>query len=209
MLLRNLRNLIHKPTRINNNSATIIDNIFTNVSTEQIFAAVIMATKAYSDHFPIFAILKNVSREKNDNTVVKIIFCQKNIAKFNKYLKHADWNQVYSSNDTSESYTLFHTIVNTVFNTVFPEIKYTVTYKNRYPWLTNALRKSITVKNNLSTLSVLEPANVSLKIQYKSYKNKLTSLLRNAELAYYSNKLEINKSDHSKSWKRHYRNEHV
>ena len=42
---------------------------------------------------------------------------------------------------------------------------------------------------------------MSLKIQYKSYKNKLTSLLRNAELAYYSNKLEINKSDHSKSWK--------
>ena len=26
-------------------------------------------------------------------------------------------------------------------------------------------------------------------------------MLRNAELAYYSNKLEINKSDHSKSWK--------
>ena len=42
---------------------------------------------------------------------------------------------------------------------------------------------------------------MSLKRQYKSYKNKLTSLLRNAELAYYSNKLEINKSDHSKSWK--------
>ena len=91
--------------------------------------------------------------------------------------------------------------MNTVFNTVFPEIKFTVTYTNRYPWLTNALRKSITVKNNLSTLSVLEPANGSLKIQYKSYKNKLPSLLRNAELAYYSNKLEINKSDHSKSWK--------
>ena len=42
---------------------------------------------------------------------------------------------------------------------------------------------------------------MSLKRQYKSYKNQLTSLLRNAELAYYSNKLEINKSDHSKSWK--------
>ena len=109
----------------------------------------------------------------------------------------------------------FHTSIvnNYVLNTVFPEIKCTVTYKiNRYPWLTNALRKSITVKNNLSTVCVLEPTNVSLKIQYKSYKNKLTSLLRNAEFAYYSNKLEINKSDHSKSWKirrdRYYKNEY-
>ena len=78
---------------------------------------------------------------------------------------------MYSLNGISDSYTLFHTIVNFVYNTVFPEIKFTVTYTNRYPWLTNALRKSITVRNNLSTLSVLEHANVSLKIQYKSYKN--------------------------------------
>ena len=96
----------------------------------------------------------------------------------------------------------FHTIVNNGFNTFFPEIISTVTYKNRYPRLTNALRKSITVNNNLSALLVFEPENVSIKKkQYKSYKNKFTSLLRNAELAYYSNKLEINKSDNSKSWK--------
>ena len=120
---------------------------------------------------------------------------------FNKYLKHVDWNHVYSSNVISESYTHFHTIVNTGFNTSFLEIISTVMHKNRYPWLTNALRKSITIKNNPSTLSVFEPENVSLKRQYRSYKNKLTSLLRNAELAYYSNKLEINKSGHSKSWK--------
>ena len=148
-----------------------------------------MATKAYSDHFPIFAILKNISSEKRDKTIVNRIFSQKNIAKFNKHLKHVDWNHVYSSNVISESYTHFHTIVNTGFNMFFPEIISTVTYKNRYPWLTNALRKSITVKNNLSTLSVFQPENVSLKRQYKSYKNKLTSLLRNAELANYSNKL--------------------
>ena len=32
-------------------------------------------------------------------------------------------------------------------------------------------------------------------------RTKLTSLLCNADLSYYSNKFEINKSDHSKSWK--------
>ena len=71
--------LIHKPTRINNNSDTIIDNIFTNVSIEQIVAAGILATKAYSDHFPIFAILKNISREKKDKTKVNRIFSKKTL----------------------------------------------------------------------------------------------------------------------------------
>ena len=79
-----------------------------------------------------------------------------------RYLRHVDWNHVYSSNVISESYTHFHTIVNTGFNTFFPEIISTVTYKNRYPWLTNALGKSITIKNKLSTLSAFEPENVCL-----------------------------------------------
>ena len=125
--------LIHKPTRINNNSASIIDSIFTNVSIEKIVAAGILATKAYSYHFPIFAILKNISREKRDKTIVNKIFSQKHIAKFNKYLKHVDWNHVYSSNVISESYTHFHNIVNTGFNTFFPEIISTVTYKIDIP----------------------------------------------------------------------------
>ena len=45
--------LIHKPTRIKNNYATYIDYIFTNVSIEQIVVSGILATQAYSDHFPI------------------------------------------------------------------------------------------------------------------------------------------------------------
>ena len=68
--------LIHYPTHINNNYATIIDNIITNVSIEQIVSAGIMATKAYSDYFPIFDILKKGPLKKNHNTV-KIIFSQK------------------------------------------------------------------------------------------------------------------------------------
>ena len=77
--------------------------------------------------------------------------------------KTCDCNQVCSSNDTNESYTISHTIVNNFLNTVFPEIKCILTYKNRYPWLTNALRKSITVNTNLSTLSIFEPAKCLLK----------------------------------------------
>ena len=102
------------------------------MSIEQIVAAGILATKAYFDHFPIFAILKNISREKRDKTIVNRIF-SKNIAKFKKYLKHVDWDHVYSSNVISDLYTHFYTIMNNGFNSFFPEIISTVTYKNRYP----------------------------------------------------------------------------
>ena len=114
----------------------------------------------------IFAIPKSFHVEKGIKNS-EYNFLSKNIAKFNKYLKHVDWNHVYSSNVISESYTHFHTIVNNGFNMLFPEIISTVIYKNRYPWLRNTLCKSMTVKNNLSTLSVFEPESVSLKQQYK------------------------------------------
>ena len=67
--------------------------------------------------------------------------------------------------------------------------------------LTKNLRHLITEKHSLSTESTLDPTNVPLKNKYKKLRNEVTSLLRNAELAYISNELEVNKPDLSKSWK--------
>ena len=52
--------LIHRPTRVTKLSSTIIDNIFTNDCSENIFCSGIFATKAYSDHFPIFGVVKKI-----------------------------------------------------------------------------------------------------------------------------------------------------
>ena len=57
------------------------------------------------------------------------------------------------------------------------------------------------IKNNLSIKSVQDPDNEKLRDEYKKYKNNVTSLLRNAELLYYSEQLETNKHDIAKSWK--------
>ena len=50
-----------------------------------------------------------------------------------------------------------------------------------------------------ATLS--NPQNKELLIEYKKNKNSLNSQLKNTEILYYSNELDINKHDASKSWK--------
>ena len=45
--------LIHKPSRIHEKSATIIDQIYTNVGSTQSLCAGLFATKAFSDHFAL------------------------------------------------------------------------------------------------------------------------------------------------------------
>ena len=50
-------------------------------------------------------------------------------------------------------------------------------------------------KNAMHTQVILNPSNTLLNSEYKRLRNELTSSLRNCELQYYSNKLELNKSD--------------
>ena len=72
----------------------------------------------------------------------------------------------------------------------FPEEKFRLTYENRYPWPTKSLKHLIKEKHKLSTESTLDPTNIQLRNKYKKCRTHL-----------YSNQLEINKSDLSKSWK--------
>ena len=76
-----------------------------------------------------------------------------------------------------------------------------MTYKNRYPWMTNSLRTKIAEKNKLGLKSIKNPDNIELKRLYKRKRNQLISELRNTEIIYYSNQLEIHKNDSKKSWK--------
>ena len=70
-LIHSYFNLITKPTRIRGHSATILDNVFINVSVDNIACAGIFPTHAYSDHFPIFSLLNNVASQNNKNTMLK------------------------------------------------------------------------------------------------------------------------------------------
>ena len=51
------------------------------------------------------------------------------------------------------------------------------------------------IKNKLGYDVFLNPENINLKNEYKLKKNCILSDLRNMEIDYYSNELEINKSD--------------
>ena len=61
--------------------------------------------------------------------------------------------------------------------------------------MTNEMRTRITTKNKLGYNVFLNPENINLKNEYKHKRNRLISDLRNMEINYYSNELEINKFD--------------
>ena len=45
---------------------------------------------------------------------------------------------------TQEAYTYFQTLIDYYFKESFKKQAATITYRNRYPWMTNSLRNKIT-----------------------------------------------------------------
>jgi hypothetical protein len=190
--------LITKPTRIHDNSATLIDNIFCNFSQMDNFVNGIMFTDI-SDHFPIFS----VNKTQNVANCQKYHSCrsytQFNYEKFQHEVNTFDWNKIYDFNDCQEAFTFFHTNFKNIHDQCFPLKQVKVGYSNRKPWLSRGLKNSIKMKNKLY-LKYRNCGNENSYQIYKKYRNQLNSLLRKAEKEHFHNLLEKNKSNLKKSW---------
>ena len=89
-----------------------------------------------------------------------------------------------------------------LFDACFPfkTIKGKALNSFRKPWLTKSLLRSINKKNKLHNQYLRHRSNEKL-LKYKTYKNKLTDLLRVAKRLYFQNQIELNKTNIKQTWK--------
>ena len=112
--------LINRPTRLSNQHASIIDNIFTNAINKNINCGIIMDD--ISDHFPIFCISElDVKKQLNNNN--ELFYRENtndNIKKLNNFLTLQNWQTVYNANNVNESYNNFIEIFLHLYNISCP-----------------------------------------------------------------------------------------
>ena len=193
--------LINKPTREVQTSKTTIDNIFSNVPYALNMCKAGIIRTYISDHHAIFCILDNVMPHNNEqNTITKRNLCDKNVTLFNRYLENEAWDIVYREG-VQKAFTWFQGVIDLFFDKCFQKQPYILTYRNRYTWMTDKLRTQVSEKNVLGFQAFCNPENLNLKKEYKQKRNRLISHLRNAEIKYYSNELDINKDDSKKKLK--------
>ena len=153
-----------------------------------------------SDHFPIFCIFNNLSIKTEKPTITKRKLNKTNIKKLNEALKAINW-QFLDDFDTQTAFTMFQGVIDQLFDKICPKQCFTMTYGNKLPWLTDALKKSIKDKNRLHVESKSNPNDQQLKRQYKNKRNQVISDLRNAEIKYFSKEIDVNISDTNETWK--------
>ena len=103
-----LYTLITQPTRITIHSATLLDNIFTNVPFNNAKSGVII--NDICDHLPIFAVINYrgwISTENLKKYKTIRQFTDENMQALNNYLIRFDWTTITSSTDVDECYSLF------------------------------------------------------------------------------------------------------
>ena len=132
--------------------------------------------------------------------MAKRTFSQEALDIFNTALLDVNWSDVLDCTCPNLSYDLFYAKFKTIYDHCFPEKIIKLSSKSiRNPHITSALKKSIKEKHRLEKLAYKWP--LTYRNRYKAYRNKLTSLLKEAKIAYYQDQLIANRGNSKSHWK--------
>lgn len=192
--------LIDKPTRITNHSATLIDNIFTNVFSNSSNGIII--TDEISDHLPVFSLIDYKGITTKSKPVYKLTryVSPDNLTKIKHDLKDVNWSKVYDANSVDDAYNSMVDIVKGVLDRHCP-VKTKLLGKSISckPWLTKGLLKSIRRKNKLYYKFINNRTPVNEE-RYKQYKNRLLKVIECGKRMYYSDSLAKTRNDIKGTW---------
>ena len=196
---RGFLNHIKVPTRITINSCTLIDQIFSNNSTNEGISGVI--TTDISDHLPTFIIFdKGKHLNKSRRPKYRRFFHEENLALFENCLSNFTWASVIEETTTESALSNFLDIWSTAFNQAFPlkEVKVNKSCYKLNDFFTQGLL--VSRKTKLSLYSVfLKNRSAENEKAYKNFRNCYNKVLKLAKKSYYNEKIE-KKGDPKTSW---------
>ena len=190
---------IFKPTHINPNSATCIDNIFTNCLSDSYNTGIIKSR--ISDHYPVF-IVTNMKKMKHSNS--NFIFRPMNddlIDQFKLILSNHDWDNVINCEEPQNALDIFLDEFNPLIDLMLPlkKVKFNKNIHKIEPFMSQAILRSRRTKLELEKAKINNPNSANI-INFRNYKNRYNSVVRAAKQLYFKNVLEENRSNIKKTW---------
>ena len=200
--------IISKPTRVTDHSASLIDHIYTN-SIQNVTNSGIL-TLDLSDHLGTY--LNIVLNDKFDRTKFKFKaneqnfeyhkFNAENDEKFRKLIADGDWELILHETDAQMRYNKFAEIYTNLYDTAYPKVKPVRRKKQRVnpkPWILPWLEKACDRKNRLYHEYIKSPVQAN-KIKYMKIKKFVEKHIKNAKNKYYTDYFTHYKNDSKKQW---------
>ena len=191
--------LVTKPTRINENSATLIDHILTNSNVQEHDTFILCSE--LSDHFPIAHQLNFTKNKQKKSTFETRSLSEQNIERFKTAINDYNWSHVTDQTCAQLAANNFLSTFDTLFNVFFP---LTVKKSNKSvnpiePWMSRGVLISRKQKNLLYKLSLNNPS-LENKTKFKTFRNLYNQVIRTAKKLHFEKQLAENQKNLRKTW---------
>ena len=193
--------LITRPTRITKNSATLIDNILISNHLYSLQRSAVLIHDI-SDHLPCIAIIDNMkASRKKPVTVHNRHLNPKNILKIKEKLHSVEWKTVLPVNDANLAFDIFQRNFMEILDSVAPVKKRTISPKIYYKekWLSKGIENSTRQVLKLYKEHLAQKTHET-ECKYKTYRNLLRKIKRQAKSAYYNEQCRSLKQNSKKLW---------
>ena len=193
---------IDLPTRITENSRTLLDNIYVNENKHPYMSGVIL--RDISDDFGTFISIS--TKKLNKTKPNQLIIRDTNSFNYEMFLEELENRlQVESlaeSDPVNKQFEAFYEIFHETIDKFAPAKKASRKEKRIYfkPWLSKSILKSITKKNSLFRKLYKNFTESNLEV-YKKYRNTLNRTIKLAKETYYKETIDSAKGDSKKLWK--------
>lgn len=189
---------ITKPTRIADNSYTLIDNIFMSHNA-QVHTGVMPCD--FSDHCLIFVSVNDFFSYSHvkPKLITYRLLNNFTISNFYNSINFHDFSSIVQCDEVDSGIAMLDCAIMHYFNIHRPVITKTVSYKNFLkPWIDGDTRAKIKKRSNYYILYKLGRMSRS---EFNRYRNMVTSEIRTKKKLYYERKLREFGSDMRKSWR--------
>jgi hypothetical protein len=193
----NLFSTITFPTRVTNNSSTLIDNIYMDITNYKF--SVYPLINGISDHDAQVIELANMYNEKPKNhySFTRKIDCDTSRS-FTEDLSYENWEEIFLDDDVNKIFNKFLDTYIKIFNANFPMV---IKKKSTKPnsWITSGIKISCKNKRNLY-VKYRNSRDPTHKAQYKDYCKILSSVIRAAKKMYFDALIQKSNNKIKTTW---------
>ena len=189
--------VISKPTRVTDETSTLIDNIFTN--NFENFTSGIMKCDI-SDHYPIFVIYSDYYNEitRQPKEYSYRVINDETLDKLYHKVASANFSDVLSEGDVDSAVISFHNKLLNFYNECCPIKTKSISVKDQLkPWINPQIKTLIKRRENMFKLF---KRNLMTRTEYNFIRNQVTSAIRKSKQIYYQNLFTNIKNDIKKTW---------
>lgn len=195
---RNLTQLVKEPTRLTEETATLIDLIITDIP-QRCNKTITINNKDLSDHTLILSNFKIKTPKPVVQKLMKRSFKDIKLESFTQDLQSIGWHKILKTESVQDMVMELNDSILGVFDKHAP-LKQITIKESPKPWITNIVRFMMSLRDDALTKSHVKKTDSS-KLYYKSLKNMVTGAIEREKKAFFLYYVNKNIHDPKQLWK--------